>query len=114
MKLLCPACGSSHLVKLDRARKTGAVIGAVGGTVGGVASTLSGAEVGSLVGAFAGPAGAILGGFTGALIGGLIGGASGCIAGEHLGAALDIHVLDNHLCKDCGHQFSLTTPGTTP
>lgn len=103
----CPHCQSYRIETLNIARKAGSTIGSVAGATSGIAMAMSGAEVGATVGAVGGPIGSIFGGLAGAVIAGLVGSAAGCAAGSAVGAALDENVLDNYLCRSCGHAFNL-------
>ncbi|WP_439892736.1 hypothetical protein ACS7SF_09950 [Ralstonia sp. 25C] len=103
----CPHCRSTRVEALNLARKAGSTIGSVAGATSGVAMAISGAEMGATVGAVGGPIGSIFGGLAGAVIAGLVGSAAGCAAGSAVGAAIDDNVLQNHLCRACGHAFNI-------
>ncbi|MFM0415699.1 hypothetical protein [Paraburkholderia aromaticivorans] len=106
----CPKCQSVHVETRNHGRKAGGAIGTVAGVASGASAALSGAEVGAVAGAIAGPVGSVFGLVAGAIIGGLIGGSAGCAAGAVLGEVVDQTVLDNYVCRSCGHTFSKKPP----
>jgi hypothetical protein len=106
MSIHCPACNSAQIITKDVGKKTGGVIGTVGGGVSGAAGAFSGAEFGGMVGAVGGPVGIALGALSGAILGGLVGAATGGITGSKIGEVIDLRVLNNYVCRDCGHSFS--------
>lgn len=106
MSLICPSCGSQHVITLDYGRKTGSAIGATAGAAGAAAAALGGAGTGATMGRAVGPAGSLFGGIAGVLIGALIGGASGGAAGAAFGEHVDENLLENCKCQKCGHRFS--------
>jgi DNA-directed RNA polymerase subunit RPC12/RpoP len=109
MSIQCPQCQSLRISSKDVGKRAGAVIGTVGGGVSGAAGALSGAEFGGMVGAVGGPVGIALGALSGAILGGLVGAATGGITGSKLGEVIDQRVLDNYVCRDCGHTFSINS-----
>lgn len=106
----CPKCQSAHVEPRNHGRKAAGAIGTVAGVASGASAALSGAEVGAVAGAIAGPVGSVFGLVAGAIIGGLIGGSAGCAAGAVLGEVVDQTVLDNYVCRSCGHTFSKKSP----
>ncbi len=114
MILNCPKCDSRRIDTRHYGRRTGSTIGAVAGAVGVAASVYRGAELGALAGTLTGPVGTVIGTVTGAIIGGLIGGATGGAVGAKLGEVIDLNILDNHRCLDCGFTFCSSNTETGP
>lgn len=106
MTIHCPACQSQQVITKDRGKKTGGIIGLIGGASAGAIGVAQGARTGASVLAFTGPVGLTIGAAGGAILGGLVYGTSGAIAGANLGKKLDLFVLNNYQCKQCGHHFS--------
>ncbi len=105
MSIQCPQCQSRRISTKNFGKKAGGVIGTAGGGISGAAGALSGAEVGGMVGSVGGPVGIALGALSGAILGGLLGAATGGITGSKLGEVIDQRLLDNYVCRDCGHTF---------
>lgn len=104
--LVCPLCKSDRIETGHIATKLGGTIGTIAGAGVSIASSISGARAGAAVGALGGPFGMAVGGVAGAILGALASGAAGCTTGIALGQIVDRTVLDNHVCKDCGHTFT--------
>ena len=106
--LVCPKCGSTKIEALHTARRIGGAVGTTAGAAGAFAAAMAGAESGAMVGAIvAGPPGAAFGALMGAILAAIAGGTVGGAAGIALGNQVDTKILRNHLCHDCGHEFSL-------
>ena len=108
MSVKCPACGSHHITTKDIGQTYGGAIGTVTGAVGAASRTWLGAETGAAIGSMAGPAGTLIGSIAGAILGGLVGGSAGHAIGGSVGKAIDLNILDNYECNQCGNTFSLT------
>ncbi|SDZ02589.1 hypothetical protein [Nitrosomonas sp. Nm58] len=107
MNIQCPNCRSIRITTKDEGRKVGGAIGAAGGGIHGIAGAVKGAKVGRTLGFIAGPAGGAFGSIAGAFFGGLIGTVTGGVTGAKLGEIVDQRILDNYLCRSCGHSFSV-------
>jgi hypothetical protein len=114
MFLNCPKCDSRRIDTRHYGRRTGSTIGALAGAVGVAASIYRGAELGAMAGTLTGPVGTVIGTVTGAIIGGLLGGATGGAVGAKLGEVIDINILENHRCLDCGFTFCSSNTETGP
>lgn len=103
---VCPMCSSIKISQRNWAKRAFGAIGTAAGATGGFVGTLRGAQIGIAAGALVGPAGSTAGGVAGALLGGIAGSAIGCEIGSAVGQKIDQHMLDNLVCKACGHTFS--------
>ncbi|MDH0650170.1 hypothetical protein N5D48_21595 [Pseudomonas sp. GD03858] len=104
MAVTCPKCGSDKTQKRNTGTKVAAGVGAVAGGVGAVAGGGEGAAMGAAIGSALFPG-------VGTVVGGVIGFLGGLTAGAAVGAAagkvVDETILDNHLCNNCDHTFSI-------
>lgn len=114
MRPTCPRCQSERVVSRNRARKATVTVGGLAGALASGSSAWAsarmgariGLQVGAGMGIVAGPGGPVLGAVAGAMLAALAGAAAGCTVGAALGEFLDDKLLNNHLCRDCGHSFS--------
>ena len=106
MSIVCPSCGSTHIIARHMGRKVSAL---TGGTALGAASALaaSGAKTGLAVGLVGGPLTMGAAAISGAVIAGLFGFVTGSLACSKIGDRLDEQILDNFECADCGTTFRL-------
>ena len=106
MTINCPRCCSERVKSKNYATKAGTAIGCMAGAASIGARIWSGAEIGGIAGMSLGPGGAALGSIAGAVIASLIGAATGGAIGARLGEVIDLNVIDNLRCLECGHDFS--------
>ncbi len=101
----CPLCGSPETRLKNHGKRLGGALGTCAGVFSAMAGTKKGASIGAFMGFRAMASSTPLNGVSAAVLGALAGGAVGCAAGAALGQAVDETILNNHMCRTCGHTF---------
>lgn len=107
MSVFCPKCHSNHIDILNLAKKSIGTVGTLAGATSGAAGVIQGARAGFSVVSALPPGTHPYAQIAAVIIGCLVGGATGCAIGVSLGEMVDENILDNFLCLECGHTFSL-------
>lgn len=102
---ICPKCHSSQIETRNRARKFGGVIGTVSGAAGAMLMATSKAR--AAAGLLGGPAGLTASCMASAVAAALASAAASGTTGVKIGEVIDEKILNNYLCHQCGHTFSL-------